>query len=82
MLLLGNFFYVVLLLINAVAILDEHRFLARINLSPGSYDPAFGVGPDASVKAKIINLIASIRTIMRSTCYRHSLSSIVSDLAL
>jgi hypothetical protein len=65
MLLLGNFFYVVLLLINAVAILDEHRFLARINLSPGSYDPAFGVGPDASVKAKIINLIASIRTIMR-----------------
>ncbi|KAF5637688.1 YOS1 subunit of the Yip1p-Yif1p Complex required for transport between the ER and the Gol [Fusarium tjaetaba] len=38
-----------------------------INLSPASYDPAFGTGPDASVKAKIINLIASVRTIMRST---------------
>ncbi|KAF5592618.1 YOS1 subunit of the Yip1p-Yif1p Complex required for transport between the ER and the Gol [Fusarium subglutinans] len=38
-----------------------------INLSPASYDPAFGAGPDASVKAKIINLIASVRTIMRST---------------
>jgi hypothetical protein len=38
-----------------------------VNLSPASYDPAFGAGPDASVKAKIINLIASIRTIMRST---------------
>ncbi|KAF5539684.1 YOS1 [Fusarium napiforme] len=36
-----------------------------INLSPASYDPAFGTGPDASVKAKIINLIASVRTIMR-----------------
>ncbi|KAF5249986.1 hypothetical protein FANTH_4786 [Fusarium anthophilum] len=36
-----------------------------INLSPASYDPAFGAGPDASVKAKIINLIASVRTIMR-----------------
>jgi hypothetical protein len=36
-----------------------------VNLSPASYDPAFGAGPDASVKAKIINLIASVRTIMR-----------------
>lgn len=38
-----------------------------VNLSPASYDPAFGAGPDASVKAKVINLIASVRTIMRST---------------
>lgn len=37
-----------------------------VNLSPASYDPAFGSGTDASVKAKVINLIASIRTIMRS----------------
>ncbi|KAL9575306.1 hypothetical protein ACKAV7_000668 [Fusarium commune] len=41
--------------------------MAKVNLSPASYDPAFGAGPDASVKAKIINLIASVRTIMRST---------------
>jgi len=65
MLLLGNFLYIAVLLINAVAILSEDRFLARINLSPASYDPAFGSGTDASVKAKVINLIASIRTIMR-----------------
>ncbi|KAL2758760.1 hypothetical protein ACRALDRAFT_207894 [Sodiomyces alcalophilus JCM 7366] len=39
----------------------------QINLSPSSYDPAFGAGPDASIKAKIINLIASVRTLMRST---------------
>lgn len=79
---------VCILLINAIAVLSEDRFLARstnqplsraqifahvssntfyaVNLSPASYDPAFGAGPDASVKAKIINLIASVRTIMRS----------------
>jgi len=37
-----------------------------VNLSPSSYDPAFGQSPDASVKAKIIGLIASVRTLMRS----------------
>ncbi|KZZ89449.1 Yos1-like protein [Moelleriella libera RCEF 2490] len=65
MLFFGSFLYITVLLINAVAILSEDRFLARINLSPASHDPAFGAGPDASIKAKIINLIASIRTIMR-----------------
>ncbi|ROT35286.1 Yos1-like protein [Sodiomyces alkalinus F11] len=65
MYLIGNFFYVSLLLINAIAVLSEDRFLARINLSPSSYDPAFGAGSDASIKAKIINLIASVRTLMR-----------------
>ncbi|RCI11572.1 hypothetical protein CP532_3414 [Ophiocordyceps camponoti-leonardi (nom. inval.)] len=62
----GNLFYIAVLLINAVAILSEDRFLARINLSPASYDPAFGIGADASIKAKIIHLIASVRTLMRS----------------
>ncbi|KAJ3527874.1 hypothetical protein NM208_g10493 [Fusarium decemcellulare] len=84
----GSFLYVCVLLINAVAVLSEDRFLARsmppftrpmhpqtpsnknvfrslVNLSPASYDPAFGSGPDASIKAKIIHLIASVRTIMR-----------------
>ncbi|KAH6898976.1 Yos1-like-domain-containing protein [Thelonectria olida] len=72
MLFFGNFLYSTPLpslnfplLINAVAILSEDRFLARINLSPASYDPAFGSGADASIKAKIIHLIASVRTIMR-----------------
>ncbi|KHN93855.1 Yos1-like protein [Metarhizium album ARSEF 1941] len=82
MLFFGSFLYIAVLLINAVAILSEDRFLARspssvtgisvaerfslVNLSPASYDPAFGTGADATVKAKIIHLIASIRTIMRS----------------
>ncbi|KAF4836575.1 Protein transport protein YOS1 [Colletotrichum tropicale] len=79
MYILGNFLYIAVLLINAIAVLSEDRFLARstaflippsvyshwINLSPSSYDPAFGQSTDASVKAKIINLIASVRTLMR-----------------
>ncbi|GJN72985.1 yos1-like domain-containing protein [Purpureocillium lilacinum] len=65
MLFFGSFLYIAVLLINSVAILSEDRFLARINLSPASYDPAFGSGADASIKAKIIHLIASVRTIMR-----------------
>ncbi|KAK8148949.1 hypothetical protein G3M48_008637 [Beauveria asiatica] len=63
---LGNLFYVTCLLINAVAILSEDRFLARINLSPGSHDPGFGTGSEPqSVQAKIVHLIASVRTLMR-----------------
>lgn len=66
---LGTFFYVVTLLINAVAILSEDRFLARIGLSPTTFDPAFGSASEAqSVQAKIVHLIASVRTLMRSTC--------------
>ncbi|KAJ9157799.1 hypothetical protein NKR23_g560 [Pleurostoma richardsiae] len=65
MMILGNLLYVSCLLINAVAILSEDRFLARINLSPASYDPAFGQSQDTSVKSKIITLIASVRTLMR-----------------
>ncbi|RYP22284.1 hypothetical protein DL765_001798 [Monosporascus sp. GIB2] len=68
MLFLGNLFYVTCLLLNAVSILSEDRFLARINLSPTTYDPAFGTGADAqSVRAKVVHLIASIRTLMRCT---------------
>ncbi|EGO52429.1 Yos1-like protein [Neurospora crassa] len=65
MLIFGNLIYVSCLLINAIAILSEDRFLARINFSPSSYDPAFGQSADASVQAKIMNLIASVRTLMR-----------------
>ena len=57
------------LVTNAIAILSEDRFLARIGWSASSAaEPAFGAGPggDASVKSKIVNLIASVRTLMRS----------------
>ncbi|KAL8376141.1 hypothetical protein RB595_007314 [Gaeumannomyces hyphopodioides] len=66
MMILGSFLYSNVLLINAIAILSEDRFLARLNFSPSSYDPAFGQSPEASVKARTVNLIASVRTLMRS----------------
>ncbi|KAK7749069.1 hypothetical protein SLS62_008464 [Diatrype stigma] len=66
MLFLGNLLYVTCLLLNAVSILSEDRFLARVGLSPTTYDPAFGAGVDAqSARAKVVHLIASIRTLMR-----------------
>ncbi|KAH7376469.1 Yos1-like protein [Plectosphaerella cucumerina] len=78
----GSFLYIAVLLINAIAILSEDRFLARINLSPASYDPAFGQGADASVKAKIINLIASVRTLMRIPLIAVNTLIIVFELVL
>ncbi|CAE6539708.1 unnamed protein product, partial [Rhizoctonia solani] len=70
-----------LLLINAVAILNEERFLARIGWSsvgpqPGQqynqYDrTGYGEG-GSEVKSKLINLIGAVRTLLRSKlspCY-------------
>lgn len=71
---LGSVLYISVLLINAVAILSEDRFLARINLSPGTHDPGFGVSQEGqSVQSKIVNLIASVRTLMRSKFVLHGL---------
>jgi hypothetical protein len=64
---LANTTPVSVLLTNAIAILSEDRFLARIGWSASSNDAAFGAGGDQSVKTKIVNLIASVRTLMRST---------------
>ncbi|CAK43936.1 uncharacterized protein An01g08465 [Aspergillus niger] len=60
------FFFVIILLINSLAVLSEDRFLARIGWGRTQNDPAFGATYDTtSVKAKTINLIASVRTVMR-----------------
>jgi hypothetical protein len=62
---LGGLFYVAVLLINAIAILSEDRFLARIGWT-GSVEPGFGgQRDDASLKARLINLVSSVRTLMR-----------------
>jgi hypothetical protein len=86
---LGRLVYCAVLIVNAIAVLSEDRFLARsTSLVPQSIhqptnhtnsiavgwgrtqsDPAFGAMYDnTSVKAKSVNLIASVRTVMRSTC--------------
>lgn len=63
------------LLVNAIAILSEDRFLARIGWGNSQQSEAsFGGGSqdNTSVKAKMINLINSVRTLMRSTLQREA----------
>ncbi|QMW25031.1 hypothetical protein G4B84_000276 [Aspergillus flavus NRRL3357] len=63
---LGRLVYVAVLITNAIAILSEDRFLARIGWGRSQADPAFGTSYDStSVKAKTVDLIASVRTVMR-----------------
>jgi immediate early response 3-interacting protein 1 len=80
---LGSFFQIAVLLLNAVAILSEDRFLARVGLSSASHDPAFGAGPggDQSFKVKLMNMIASVRMVTRSMLFFFSLF-FVSSLSL
>ncbi|KAI9224258.1 Yos1-like protein [Blastocladiella britannica] len=64
---LGGIFYFVLLLVNAVAILNEERFLARIGWSAQSVYGDFGQqsGMDSGVKANVVTLLSAVRTLMR-----------------
>ncbi|KAK4629342.1 hypothetical protein CLAFUW4_08439 [Fulvia fulva] len=67
----GGIFQVAVLLTNAIAILSEDRFLARIGWgsSSASIEPSFGggmqPGADTSTKAKLVQLISATRTLMR-----------------
>ncbi|KTB19163.1 Protein transport protein YOS1 [Nakaseomyces glabratus] len=68
---LGRLFYVTLLLINAVAVLSEERFLSRIGLGrSGSEAPAFGQNAN-STKSKVVQLIGAtllkVRTMQELT---------------
>ncbi|KAK9380517.1 Yos1-like protein [Kockiozyma suomiensis] len=64
---LGRLFYVILLLVNSIAVLSEDRFLARIGWSSAQIDNSgFGAPSDAvSVKTRLINLMSAVRTLMR-----------------
>lgn len=58
---IGTLFFVIVLLLNAVSILHENRFLKRLF---GSDEPSFGA-PDDSLMSKMLTLIRSIRTVTR-----------------
>ncbi|CAG5170835.1 uncharacterized protein ALTATR162_LOCUS7238 [Alternaria atra] len=62
---LGGLFTVAVLLVNAIAILSEDRFLARIGWTASAEPAGFGRQDDASIKARLINLVSSVRTLMR-----------------
>ncbi|KAH8118687.1 Yos1-like protein [Phellopilus nigrolimitatus] len=95
---LGSLFYVGLLLINAMAILNEERFLARIGWTSQAaqtsqqssfhqpYDPYSAVGgipqQDVGVKTKLVNLIGAVRTLMRVPLIFINVGVIIYELLL
>ncbi|NWU69153.1 IR3IP protein, partial [Pterocles burchelli] len=52
-----------LLLVNAVAVLHEERFLRHVGW--GSDQGIGGFGEEPGIKAQLTNLIRSVRTVMR-----------------
>ncbi|KAN0132627.1 Yos1-like protein [Lactarius tabidus] len=94
MLFLGGIFYIGLLLVNAVAVLSEDRFLARIGWS--SIQPPNSVGfqpnydgsgygnpaQDIGVKGRLINLISAVRTVMRIPLIGINIVVIIYELIL
>ncbi|CDR43260.1 CYFA0S11e02652g1_1 [Cyberlindnera fabianii] len=78
---LGKLFYVIILLVNAIAILNEERFLKRIGLHGETAVPAFGQ-PETSAKSKVINLISSVQTVMRIPLIAVNVVIIVYELLL
>lgn len=65
----GKLIYITVLLLNAIAILSEDRFLARIGMGRSSMNNdnvGFGGRQDQdSVKSRVVNLISSIRMVTR-----------------
>ncbi|NXO58660.1 IR3IP protein, partial [Aramus guarauna] len=53
----------VLLIVNAVAVLHEERFLRHVGW--GSDQGIGGFGEEPGIKAQLMNLIRSVRTVMR-----------------
>ncbi|ATZ51919.1 Bcyos1 [Botrytis cinerea B05.10] len=79
----GNLIYIIVLLTNAVAILSEDRFLARIGWSNSVAEPAFGGNSaDTSIKSKLVNLMTSVRTLMRIPLIGINSVIIIYELAL
>ncbi|ORX52743.1 Yos1-like protein [Hesseltinella vesiculosa] len=78
---LGQLFYVLLFVINGIAVLSEDRFLARIGWSVQADPSGFG-GDSQSVKFKIINLISAVRTLMRIPLIAINIVVIVYELIL
>ncbi|KAM9367632.1 immediate early response 3-interacting protein 1 [Phaethornis superciliosus] len=52
-----------LLIINAIAVLHEERFLRHVGW--GSDQGIGGFGEEPGIKAQLTNLIRSVRTVMR-----------------
>ncbi|KAM5220904.1 immediate early response 3-interacting protein 1 isoform 1-T1 [Hipposideros larvatus] len=55
-----------LLCVNAIAVLHEERFLK--NIGWGTDQGIGGFGEEPGIKSQLMNLIRSVRTVMRDHC--------------
>lgn len=92
---LGKLFYVIVLVINGIAVLSEDRFLNRIGWGSttgqqnnGNIQAQFNQfnsgldNTDGSVKTKLINLISAFRTLMRIPLIVVNITIIIYELIL
>ncbi|NXX99501.1 IR3IP protein, partial [Centropus bengalensis] len=70
----------VLLVVNVVAVLQEERFLRHVGW--GSDQGIGGFGEEPGIKAQLMNLIRSIRTVMRDKVMIFCLNNIVHKVLL
>ncbi|GLV44176.1 uncharacterized protein CBL_12528 [Carabus blaptoides fortunei] len=77
---LWTLFEATLLCLNAVCVLHEDRFLAKIGWSSSSSVHGFGEQP--SIKAQILNLVRSIRTVTRIPLIFFNIITIIIKLIL
>ncbi|XJO78895.1 hypothetical protein BDV3_003264 [Batrachochytrium dendrobatidis] len=78
----GTLFYVTLMVVNAIAVLHEERFLARIGLSVSQAAYQQQGGDPNSIKLKLVNLIAAVRTLLRIPLVALNIVVIIYELIL
>ncbi|XP_062517338.1 immediate early response 3-interacting protein 1-like [Corticium candelabrum] len=77
---LGSLFEACLLIINAIAVLSQERFLAKIGFSPADASSTFG--QETGVKQQIIHLISSVQTLLRIPLIPLNIATIAYEVIL
>ncbi|EZA48562.1 hypothetical protein DMN91_000480 [Ooceraea biroi] len=77
---LWTLFEATLLCLNAVCVLNEERFLAKVGWASWQNIQGFGEPPTA--KSQILNLIKSIRTVMRVPLIFFNILTLIVKLVL
>ncbi|XP_067211884.1 immediate early response 3-interacting protein 1 [Linepithema humile] len=77
---LWTLFEATLLCLNAVCVLNEERFLAKVGWA--SWQNVQGFGEPPTAKSQILNLIKSIRTVMRVPLIFFNILTVIVKLIL
>ncbi|XP_011700451.1 PREDICTED: immediate early response 3-interacting protein 1 [Wasmannia auropunctata] len=77
---LWTLFEATLLCLNAICVLNEERFLAKVGWA--SWQNVQGFGEPPTAKSQMLNLIKSIRTVMRIPLIFFNILTLVVKLVL